>query len=102
MKTGRPLKPLDMSRVKTLYRLGKTVRRIAEIVGLCHTTISRRIAKEWKALGLPSAKAYRQWLRDEYQRLKASIPKKQEVLIKRTSKYTKYIVVGERIHLERR
>ena len=96
MRTGRPKKPLNMPWVRRLYARGLTVRVIGHRVGLCHTTISRRLAEEWRSLGLPSARAYRTHLISQR---RAS---KQEVLVQRTDRGTRYVVVGRRVHVERR
>lgn len=93
MRTGRPLKKLDMDRVKELFLNDNTFREISQVVGLCHTTIYRRINKERKALGLNSTEEYKLYLKSTMK------PKIQEIRIVRTPEFTKYIEVGKRISI---
>ena len=95
MRTGRPQKHVDMEKVKKLLIEGSTFREISQSVNVCHTTICRRIRKERTKLGLNSIEEYKSWVRKEIR------SKIQEVLIIRTSAYTKYIVVGKKITIRR-
>ena len=72
-RTGRPRKKIDMAKCVQLRNRGWTQREIAHLLGVNHSTISRRL---------------RMWVP----------PKKQEVIVRYHDHYTQYIVVGKKIH----
>ena len=91
-RTGRPLKPLNMSLVVDLFAEGKTMRQIEEVTSVVHTTVSRRLKKIWIAEGFRSAKEYRSHLR------RSRRPRRTLVIIRHHHDGTStYRVIGKRV-----
>ena len=75
---GRPpIQGLRIGRMREMFNKGKTLREIGEKLGVSHTTVMRRLKREVAC-------------------------NKQEVVIERTSKKIKYIVVNQKIVTRRR